>query len=443
MTGKRQSSVNRHILQIAIPSIISNITVPLLGLIDVTIVGHLGSPAYIGAIAVGGMLFNIIYWIFGFLRMGTSGMTSQAYGQHNTDEIVRLLIRSVGVGLFIALCLLLLQYPIRQLAFALIRTTPEIEQLATEYFYICIWGAPATLGLYGFTGWFIGMQNSRFPMYIAITQNIVNITASLCFVYLMGMKVEGVATGTLIAQYAGFLMAIVLYMRRYNKMSGRQIVWKDVIQRQAMGRFFRVNRDIFLRTLCLVAVTMFFTSTGAAQGEIVLAVNTLLMQLFTLFSYVMDGFAYAGEALAGRYIGAQDRERLYSTVHHLFGWGCGLACLFTMLYWVGGKDFLGLLTDDSSVINASESYFYWALAIPLAGFSAFLWDGIFIGATATRQMLYSMLVASGSFFTVYYALHHLWGNHALWLAFLIYLSLRGIVQTFQGRRIMKKVIASP
>lgn len=442
MTGKRQSSVNRHILQIAIPSIISNITVPLLGLIDVTIVGHLGSPAYIGAIAVGGMLFNIIYWIFGFLRMGTSGMTSQAYGQHNTDEIVRLLIRSVGVGLFIALCLLLLQYPIRQLAFALIRTTPEIEQLATEYFYICIWGAPATLGLYGFTGWFIGMQNSRFPMYIAITQNIVNITASLCFVYLMGMKVEGVATGTLIAQYAGFFMAIVLYMRRY-KMSGRQIVWKDVIQRQAMGRFFRVNRDIFLRTLCLVAVTMFFTSTGAAQGEIVLAVNTLLMQLFTLFSYVMDGFAYAGEALAGRYIGAQDRERLYSTVHHLFGWGCGLACMFTMLYWVGGKDFLGLLTDDSSVINASESYFYWALAIPVAGFSAFLWDGIFIGATATRQMLYSMLVASGSFFTVYYALHHLWGNHALWLAFLIYLSLRGIVQTFQGRQIMKKVIASP
>lgn len=442
MTGKRQSSVNRHILQIAIPSIISNITVPLLGLIDVTIVGHLGSPAYIGAIAVGGMLFNIIYWIFGFLRMGTSGMTSQAYGQHNTDEIVRLLIRSVGVGLFIALCLLLLQYPIRQLAFALIRTTPEIEQLATEYFYICIWGAPATLGLYGFTGWFIGMQNSRFPMYIAITQNIVNITASLCFVYLMGMKVEGVATGTLIAQYAGFFMAIVLYMRRY-KMSGRQIVWKDVIQRQAMGRFFRVNRDIFLRTLCLVAVTMFFTSTGAAQGEIVLAVNTLLMQLFTLFSYVMDGFAYAGEALAGRYIGAQDRERLYSTVHHLFGWGCGLACMFTMLYWVGGKDFLGLLTDDSSVINTSESYFYWALAIPVAGFSAFLWDGIFIGATATRQMLYSMLVASGSFFTVYYALHHLWGNHALWLAFLIYLSLRGIVQTFQGRQIMKKVIASP
>lgn len=216
MIDKKQSSENRRILRIAIPSIISNITVPLLGLIDVTIVGHLGSPAYIGAIAVGGMLFNIIYWIFGFLRMGTSGMTSQAYGQHDLNEITRLLLRSVGVGLFIALCLLILQYPILKLAFTLIQTTPEVEQLATTYFYICIWGAPATLGLYGFAGWFIGMQNSRFPMYIAITQNIVNIVASLSFVYLLDMKVAGVATGTLIAQYAGFFMAILLYMRYYS-----------------------------------------------------------------------------------------------------------------------------------------------------------------------------------------------------------------------------------
>ena len=252
MTDKKKSSVNRRILQIAIPSIISNITVPLLGLIDVTIVGHLGSPAYIGAIAVGGMLFNIIYWIFGFLRMGTSGMTSQAYGQHDLNEITRLLLRSVGVGLFIALCLLILQYPILKLAFTLIQTTPEVKQLATTYFYICIWGAPATLGLYGFAGWFIGMQNSRFPMYIAITQNIVNIVASLCFVYLLDMKVAGVATGTLIAQYAGFFMAILLYMRYYSVLKKR-IIWKEIIQKQAMYRFFQVNRDIFFRTLCLVS----------------------------------------------------------------------------------------------------------------------------------------------------------------------------------------------
>lgn len=440
MIDKFQTTENRRILQIAVPSIISNITVPLLGLIDVTIVGHLGSPAYIGAIAVGGMLFNIIYWIFGFLRMGTSGMTSQAYGQHDLNEITRLLLRSVGVGLLIAFCLLILQYPILKLAFTLIDTTPEVEQLATTYFYICIWGAPATLGLYGFAGWFIGMQNSRFPMYIAITQNIVNIIVSLSLVFFLNMKVAGVATGTLVAQYAGLLMATLLYLRYYNTLRKR-IAWKEIWQKQAMYRFFQVNRDIFFRTLCLVIVTMFFTSTGAAQGEIVLAVNTLLMQLFTLFSYIMDGFAYAGEALAGRYIGAQNRTGLRNTVHQLFYWGVGLSLVFTILYSIGGKGFLGLLTNDIEVINASDTYFYWALAIPLAGFSAFLWDGVFIGATATRQMLYSMLVASASFFGVYYAFHSLMGNHALWLAFIVYLSLRGIVQTFLGRQIIKKVIA--
>lgn len=426
---------NKHILEIAIPSIISNITVPLLGLIDVTIVGHLGSAAYIGAIAIGGMLFNIIYWIFGFLRMGTSGMTSQAYGQRNLDEVTRLLLRSVGIGLLIALCLLLLQYPIQKTAFTLITTTREVENLATLYFRICIWGAPAVLGLYGFAGWFIGMQNSRFPMYIAITQNIVNIIASLSFVYLLNMKVEGVALGTLIAQYAGFLMALLLWMRHYKPLRKR-IAIKGIWQKQAMSRFFSVNRDIFFRTLCLVIVTMFFTSAGAAQGETVLAVNTLLMQLFTLFSYIMDGFAYAGEALAGKYIGARNRTAFHQTVRQLFGWGIGLSLCFTLLYAIGGRSFLGLLTNEVDVINEAENYFYWVLAIPLAGFSAFLWDGIFIGATATRQMLASMFIASTCFFATYYSFYSLMGNHALWMAFLIYLFLRGIIQAFLSRKIL-------
>lgn len=435
---EKQSHINqgnRRILQIAVPSIVSNITVPLLGLIDVSIVGHLGAAAYIGAIAVGGMLFNIIYWIFGFLRMGTSGMTSQALGQRNLDEVTRLLLRSVGVGLLIALCLMLLQYPIQKAAFTFIRTSEEVQRLATLYFRICIWGAPAMLGLYGFAGWFIGMQNSRFPMYIAITQNVVNIVASLCFVFGLGMKVEGVALGTLIAQYAGFGMAFLLW-HRYYKTLRKRIRWEGLWQRQAMQRFFRVNRDIFLRTLCLVAVTLFFTSAGAAQGEVVLAVNTLLMQLFTLFSYIMDGFAYAGEALAGRYIGAGNRPELHRTVRRLFGWGIGLSIAFTLLYALGGQAFMGVLTNEASVIREADTYFYWVLAIPLAGFSAFLWDGIFIGATATRQMLYAMFVASASFFLIYYSFHHLLGNHALWLAFIVYLALRGAVQAFLAKKIL-------
>lgn len=435
MIAQTPNIINKRILQIAVPSIISNITVPLLGLIDVTIVGHLGAAAYIGAIAVGGMLFNIIYWIFGFLRMGTSGMTSQAYGKHDLDEVARLLLRSVGVGLLIAIILVALQYPIRKLAFTFIQTTEEVERLATLYFRICIWGAPAMLGLYGFAGWFIGMQNSRFPMYIAITQNIVNIAASLCFVYLFHMKVAGVAWGTLTAQYAGFLMALLLWRRYYGGLK-KHVAWHEVLKKEAMLRFFQVNRDIFLRTLCLVIVTLFFTSAGAAQGEIVLAVNTLLMQLFTLFSYIMDGFAYSGEALVGKYVGANNQPALYRTVRQLFILGVGLSTGFTLLYFFGGKSFLGLLTNEISVIREAENYFYWVLAIPLTGFAAFLWDGIFIGATATRQMFYSMLVASGSFFLVYYSLHEWMGNHALWLAFIVYLSLRGIMQAALSRKIL-------
>lgn len=421
------SPTSQRILHIAIPSIISNITVPLLGLIDVTIVGHLGSASYIGAIAVGGMLFNMIYWIFGFLRMGTSGLTAQAYGAHDLKEVTRILLRSTGISLMLALALLILQYPIRLIAFELIDTSAEVQQLATLYFHICIWGAPATLGLYSFSGWFIGMQNSRFPMFIAITQNIVNIAASLLFVFVFGMKVEGVALGTLIAQYAGLFMAYLLWLRYYRPLR-KYISRKQLFTHDAMKRLFQVNRDIFLRTLCLVAVTVFFTSTGAAFGDVVLAVNTLLMQLFTLFSYIMDGFAYAGEALTGKYIGAGNRQELQRTIRHLFGWGIALSLAFTLLYGIGGKEFLGLLTNEQSVISASGDYFYWVLAIPLAGFAAFLLDGICIGATSTHIMLKAMVVASGSFFLIYYSLHNVLHNHALWLGFIVYLALRGIMQ---------------
>ena len=426
---------NREILQIALPSIVSNITVPLLGLIDAAIVGHLGAASYIGAIAVGGMLFNIIYWIFGFLRMGTSGMTSQAYGQKDEAETMRILARSMGVGMLIALALIILQYPIERIAFTLMKATPEVERLASLYFRICIWGAPAVLGLYSISGWCIGMQNSRFPMYVAITQNIVNILASLALVYGFGMKIEGVAIGTLVAQYAGLLMAAWLWTSHFKRLLP-YVQLQTLLAKGAIRRFFQVNRDIFFRTLCLVAVTMYFTSAGAAQGEVILAVNTLLMHFFTFFSYIMDGFAYAGEALVGKHLGANDRPALRQMVHQLFVWGIVLSLVFTLVYGIGGKVFLGLITNEQSVITASSAYFYWVLAIPLAGFAAFLYDGIFIGATATRWMLYAMSIATIAFFLIYYGFREAMGNHALWLAFITYLALRGIVQGFLGRKIL-------
>ena len=426
--------MNRRILHLAIPSIVSNITVPLLGLVDVTIVGHLGATAYIGAIAVGGLLFNILYWNFGFLRMGTSGLTSQAYGRKDKDAEIRVLVQAVSVGLFSALVMLILQYPIERLAFRLLDTSAEVEQYAVTYFRICIWGAPAVLAQYGFTGWFIGMQNSRYPMYIAIVMNVINIVCSSCFVFLFGMKVEGVALGTVVAQYSGVMMAWGLWFYNYKELRGR-ITFKGSLQLIAMRRFFAVNRDIFLRTLCLIGVTTFFTSTGARQGDVILAVNTLLMQLFTLFSYIMDGFAYAGEALSGRYVGACNLVQLKRAVKALFGWGIGLSLVFTLLYGIGGENFLGLLTNDTIVIETAGHYFYWVLAIPLAGFAAFLWDGILIGATAARFMLWAMLVASGSFFVIYYCFSGTTNNHMLWLAFLVYLALRGIMQTLWSRKV--------
>lgn len=426
--------MNRRILHLAIPSIVSNITVPLLGLVDVTIMGHLGATAYIGAIAVGGLLFNILYWNFGFLRMGTSGLTSQAYGRKDKEAEIRVLVQAVSVGLFSALAMLILQYPIERLAFRLLDTSAEVEQYAVTYFRICIWGAPAVLAQYSFTGWFIGMQNSRYPMYIAIVMNVINIVCSSCFVFLFKMKVEGVALGTVVAQYSGVMMALGFWYYNYKELRGR-ITFKGSLQLIAMRRFFAVNRDIFLRTLCLIGVTTFFTSTGARQGDVILAVNTLLMQLFTLFSYIMDGFAYAGEALSGRYVGACNLVQLKRAVKALFCWGVVLSLVFTLLYGIGGENFLGLLTNDTVVIETAGRYFYWVLAIPLAGFAAFLWDGILIGATATRFMLWAMLVASGSFFVIYYCFSGATNNHTLWLAFLVYLALRGIIQTIWSRRV--------
>ena len=430
-------STDREILHIALPSIVSNITVPLLGLVDVAITGHLGSAAYIGAIALGGMLFNVVYWIFGFLRMGTSGLTAQALGAGKREETIEWLLRSQTIGMGIAVALLLLQVPILELALLVMQPTEEVRAFTVTYFNICIWGAPATLGLFGLNGWFIGMQNSRVPMVIAITQNVVNILASLCFVFGLCMKVEGVALGTLIAQWCGLLMGLFLCLR-YVDMSLCRVfksrTVKSLFDRQSMLRFFEVNRDIFFRTICIVSVMLFFTSAGSWQGEVILAVNTLLMQLYLLVSYVMDGFANAGEALSGKYYGAGDRSSLRLTVRRLFVWATLMATGFTVVYVLGGKPFLGLLTDEPSVVEASADYVWWAYLIPFVSMGAFMWDGIFIGLTASRQMLQSMFAAAVTFFVLYYLLHPSFGNHGLWAAFLAFLLVRGGVQTWLYRR---------
>ena len=426
---------DRQILKIALPAIVTNITVPLLGLVDTAIVGHMGNATYIGAIAVGSMVFNLVYWVFGFLRMGTSGLTAQAHGRRDQQEIRSLLVRSQTVAMTIALLILLLQVPLRDMMLWLIGPTDDVRPLAVTYYHIVIWGAPAMLGLYGLSGWFIGMQNTRLPMVISISQNVVNIVASLALVYGLGMKVEGVALGTVVAQYAGLLTALVMlarYYRRYARITGT--VLRDWIMVSPMISFLRVNSDIFLRTLCLVTVNLYFTSAGARQGATILAVNALLLQLYLLFSYFMDGFAYAGEALCGRFWGARDNKAFREVMGRLFVWGAGMTVLFTTVYVAGGMPFLRLLTDEETVVQAAREYVWWAWLIPVAGVAAFVWDGIFIGITQTRGMLLSAAVASVVFLAGVVWLMPVMGNHGLWLSMLLYLAVRGIVQSVIYRK---------
>jgi len=427
---------DHQILKIALPAIVTNITVPLLGLVDTAIVGHMGSAAYIGAIAVGSMIFNLVYWLFGFLRMGTSGMTAQARGRRDMAEAAGILARSMKVAAIVAVLMLLLQWPLYRLMLWLIAPTDDVVPWVDVYFRIVVWGAPAMLSLYSLSGWYIGMQNTRIPMVVSILQNVVNIVASLLFVYGWGMQVEGVALGTVVAQYAGFLVALAFLWRYYRKVLAGRIVGsllmiqfsKKMVSRRT-DPMIHVNRDIFLRTLCLVAVNLYFTSAGARQGATILAVNTLLMQLYLLFSYILDGFAYAGEALGGKYWGAKDWVAYKDVVRRLFGWGALMAALFTCIYIIGGMPFLRLLTDEPQVVEASQAYVWWAYLVPAAGVAAFIWDGLFIGTTQTRGMLISSAVAAILFFVTATITMNRMGNHGLWLSMILYLLTRGIVQT--------------
>lgn len=430
---------DRQILTIALPSIVSNITVPLLGLVDVAITGHLGSAAYIGAIAVGGMLFNIIYWMFAFLRMGTSGMTAQAFGARNLTEVVSVLLRALLVSLGISAVMLCLQVPVRELSLSIIMPSDEVANYTRTYFNICIWGAPAALSLFALTGWFVGMQNSRIPMMVAITQNVANILASLLLVFVGGMKIEGVALGTVLAQYIGLIVALSLLLRNYMRLK-KYVSKKLVITRDSLLHFFLVNKDIFLRTCCLILVHFFFISAGAKQGDTELAVNTMLMQLFTLYSYIMDGFAFAGEAMVGKSIGARMRSIYDDTIRRLFRWGWGVAAVFTLAYLLLGRSFLSLLTDDVTVVAATEVYRPWTLLFPLCGMGAFIWDGVYIGATATKGMLISMASGMVVFFVLYLLLVPFWGNHGLWIAFVSYLATRSVSQTLMRKRVWKEIV---
>ena len=394
---------------------------------DLAIAGRLGAASYIGAIAVGSGLFNMVYWLLGFLRAGTSGLTAQAYGAGDSARVDDIFYRGFSIGVILGLIALALSPAIAAIFLPFMEADGPTTALAERYFMVVIWGAPAYLATNAMSGWLLGNQNSVATLKIAVFINITNILLSLFFVFVLQMKIEGIAAGTASSQWFGFLYSLRIVRHTYRPRCGP---WRRVFERGALTGFFRLNFDIFLRTLCLVAVTLWFTRTGAKSGPDVLAANALLMQLFMLFSFFMDGFAYAGEAIAGKELGAGCKERIRLLETDLMKWGVALSLLGVAVYFFCGEWIMSLLTEEEGVKAVGRDYLPWAVSIPLFGFMAFIYDGIYIGMSLTRRLLLSMLIAIGIYFLTYFLLFPRWGNHALWLAFSLYLLGRGLSQLF-------------
>ena len=418
--------IHREILRLAIPSILANITVPLVGMADIAVAGHLpaaSGAALIGGLTIGTMLFELLYWNFGFLRTGTGGLTAQAYGRgDNTGGILR---RALRIALVSGAGLIALQWAVVWLAFLVVDCSPEVQALATRYFHICIWAAPAVLSLFAFKGWFIGMQDSVRPMTADLLVNGVNIALSVGLGFGTPLGFPGVAWATVISHWTGFLYCCLTLRRRYRSQlsDAKPAPAKD---------FFALNRDLFLRSLGMVAIYIGFTVLSARFGDLMLAVSAILMKLLMLFSYFIDGFAYAGEALSGRFIGARDASGLRSAVRNVFLWSGGVVALFLLVYGVAGVPLLRLMTSDAAVVDAGRSFLPWLLLRPLVGCPAFTWDGIFTGATAGRDLRDSVLLSVICFFGLWWACTTFMGDgltpvfaiHLLMAAYFLHLVVR-------------------
>lgn len=425
--------MNRRILKLAVPSILANITVPLVGMVDLAVAGRLGEVAAIGAIAVGSMLFDLLYWNMGFLRIGTGGLTAQAYGRRDLQGAVTAFTQGVATALGVALFIWLIQFLFVEAAFYLVDASDQVAALARRYFYIRIWAAPATLTLYVFKGWFIGMQNTVSPMAVDITVNVVNLVASWGLALHTPLGFAGIAVGTVIAQYVGLLLALALFAIHYRRLFP-YFSWRRDIRLKDMRRYFVLNGNLFLRSVCMLAVYTGFTALAARFGDVMLAVGSILMKLLMFYSYFLDGFAYAGEALAGKYIGARDRCALQKAVRLLFVWSLVIGLLSTGLYAWGGSAMLGWVADNEQVAEAAAPFMIWLLLMPLLSSAAFMWDGIFIGATAATAIRNSMIWSVVAFYGVFYALEGVCGAQALFYAYAAHLLARALYLSLVARR---------
>ena len=418
-------TINREILRLAVPNILSNVSVPLISSVDTALMGRM-SELHLGAIGLGAIIFNFIYWNFGFLRMGTTGISAQAYGAENRQRMVHTLLRALGIAWGLALLIVALQVPIGNLAFQLLEVNEAQRPLVETYWHIRVWDAPATLGLLALMGWFFGMQNAKYPLILTVVIAAVNTSLSWYLVARLGWSVRGVAYGTLVAQYTGLVLGFVLFAHRYRFILP-EIRRHLILQTEELQQFFAVNRDIFLRTLFLTAAFGFFYRESSALGVTLLAVNTVFLQFVNWMSYAIDGFAYAAESLVGKYVGAQQPARVWSVIRRSFGWGLGFALLFSGVYWFGGDALFGIFSSEADLLAEARPYLIWVVLFPVLSFPCYLFDGIYIGLTASRSMLLSAALAFAAFLVSYLLLRD-WGNHGLWTAMLVFMLGRGIFQ---------------
>jgi len=438
------TSTNRDILRLAVPSILANITIPLVGIVDTAIVGHLSDAVAIGGIAIGTMLFDLLYWNFGFLRIGTSGLTAQAFGKSERqtaegvkvpDECRKILVQSSGVALLATLFVWAIQWFFVTAVLAIVPCSAEVAEVAREYFFVRIWAAPATLLLMAMKGWFIGMQDTKSPMAVDILVNVVNMLASYGLAVYASQGVVGVAWGTFYAQYSGLLLAAGIMVFKYGiiHIGVRETI--EAMQGSDMRRMMALNGNLFVRSLCFMVVYVGFTSLASRYGDTELAVSSILMKLFMFFSYFVDGFAYAGEALVGRLIGEKAREGISECVRVLFNWSIGVGLVFTAAYAIWGRECLALMTNDTQVLEAANSYMGWLIAMPIVSALAFMWDGIYVGATAGIAIRNAMIWAAVGFVVLYAATYRFCGAQALYIAYFAHLAARVVYLTLGWRKL--------
>lgn len=427
---------HRRVWMLAGPIMLSNISVPLVGAVDTAVVGRLPDPAAIGAVALGALIFSMLYWGFGFLRMGTTGFIARAVGagdhQQLLDTLLRVLVIAAGMGL----CIVLLGVPIIQFALFLLEGSTQVEAMTRDYAIIRIWSAPATLTIYVFTGVFIGMHNTWYAFVLQLILNITNVVLDLVFVLVLDMGVEGVAIATLIAEYLAVFCGFYL-LRTQIRQAIELIDLKRLLDRSALKQLFQANSDIFIRTLGVTFAFAYFTAESARLGEVILAANAILMHLQSIMAYALDGFAHAAEALTGSAYGASKRKAFKRAVLLTSYWAAIMAFIITLIYWVFGSAILSLFTDIDSVLQNSNVYLPWLIILPLLSIWSFQLDGIFIGSGFTPEMRNAMVISVVLYLILLSFLVPWLGNHGLFLGLSLFMVLRAVTLACYYPRILR------